>query len=42
MNNRWAVRIAGIMLILVLLFVLNQMKRTLEQLQESQQSAPSR
>ena len=36
-QNRWAVRIAGIMLILALLFVLNHMKKTLEQLQQNQQ-----
>lgn len=43
MNNRWGIRIAGILLILVLFFVLNQMKKTLEQMQEmQQQSAPAR
>jgi hypothetical protein len=36
-SNRWAVRIAGILLILALFFVLNHMKRTYEQLQQTHQ-----
>ncbi len=41
--NRWTVRIAGILLLLMLFLVLNHMKRTLEELQQSQQqTAPSR
>jgi YbbR domain-containing protein len=38
--NRWVVRIMGLLLILMLFFVLNHMKNTLEELAKTQQSAP--
>jgi YbbR domain-containing protein len=40
--NRWAVRILGLFLIVMLFLVLNHMKNTLEELARTQQTAPSR